>query len=297
MERRRPGDRIGGGVVRVGDLDARAPDHEAHVWLPIGGAGVERQPRLAGEQSGKHGRQRRASEERHDCAVVVAKVGQKRWITAALRGFHQRARGHRSLRQKTAIIEEGSQFAALLVHERIAKALINPAERYAHELARVGDELPVAEMHAANDARAAADNLFELLLRLEPDALLGGDRPETERFAERSAEVFPHGPGDPLALGLRKFGISERQIPERALLPVESRGDEPPGQARTPRHGFERQRSRGRLSCPEYDIFQAVTQGFRENHHSTKDWPCGQGPLIATTLEASVKRTCREGPI
>jgi hypothetical protein len=270
MERRRPGDRIGGGVVGVRHLHACAPDHEAHVRLAEGGAGVERESGLAGKESGKDGRERRASEERHGRAVVVAEVGQERGIATALRGFHQRARGHRSFGQKTAIIEEGSEFAALLVHERIAQALIDAAERDAHELARVGDDLPVAEMHAANDARASAHHLLELLHRLKADALLGDDRAEIERFSEGAAEVLPHGPGDSLALGLRKLGIGQLEIPERALLPVETRRDQPPHQARSPRHGFERQRSRDGLSCTEHHIFQAVTQGFREAHHSVK---------------------------
>ena len=116
----------------------------------------------------------------------------------------------------------------------------------------VGDELPVAEMHAADDAWAAADDLLELLHGLEADALLGDDLLEVKRFAEGAAEVLPHGPGDALALGLRKLGESQLEVAERAFLPVETRGDQPPGEARSRRYGLERQGCRGCLGGPKY---------------------------------------------
>ena len=112
--------------------------------------------------------------------------------------------------------------------------------------------------------------VVELLRRLEADPLLGDDLLEVERFAERAAEVLPHGRRDPLALLKGKLRVGERKIAQRALLPIEEGGDEPPGEARAQRHGFERQRRRGCLSSPEYDIFQPVTQGLVEGHSAAR---------------------------
>ena len=83
-------------------------------------------------------------------------------------------------------------------------------------------------MQAADHARPAAGDFVELLRRLEADALLSDDLLEVERFAEGAAEVLPHARRDPLALGVRKLGIGERKIAERAFLPMKTGGDEPP---------------------------------------------------------------------
>src|ERR1700756_4567945 len=117
-------------------------------------------------------------------------------------------------------------------------------------------------MQATNDTWAAADDVFELLHGLVADALLGDDLLEVERFAKGAPEVLPHARRDALALGVRKIGISQFEVAERTLLPVETRRDEPPGEARTPRHRLERKSGRGCLSGPESEIFQPVTQRF-----------------------------------
>jgi hypothetical protein len=52
VERSGPRDRIGGRVVSVRHLDPRPPDHEARFRLAEGCAGIEREPSLAGEESG-----------------------------------------------------------------------------------------------------------------------------------------------------------------------------------------------------------------------------------------------------
>ena len=101
---------------------------------------------------------------------------------------------------------------------------------------------------------------------LEADALLGGDLLEMERFAECSAEILPHIGRDPLALLERKLRIGDRQIAKRPFLPVKTRGDETPGEARSPRHGLERQRRRGRLGGPKREILQAVAQVLGGGH-------------------------------
>jgi len=132
-------------------------------------------------------------------------------------------------------------------------------------------------MQPADHAGSAVDDLLKLLHRLETDALLSRDLLQVERFAERAAKVLPHGGGDPLALGLRKLGESDGQIAQRALLPVEARGDEPPGEARGRRHGFERQCGGGGLGGPESDIFQPVAKGFRDNHRSARNRRQGRG--------------------
>ena len=66
---------------------------------------------------------------------------------------------------------------------------------------------------------------------LEANALLGDDPLEVKRFAECAAKVLPHARGDAPALGLRKFGIGQLEVAKRAFLPVETRGDQPPGEA------------------------------------------------------------------
>jgi hypothetical protein len=151
-------------------------------------------------------------------------------------------------------------------------------------------------MEPAEHAWAAADHVFELLHRLEADALLGDDLLEVKRFAECAAEVLPHRPGDALALDLRKLGESPRKVAERAFLPVQARGDQPPGEAGSRRCRLERQCRRGCLSGPKYAIFQPVTQRLEEGHGSARDRrPAEAGDCAAARV--SVKPVCRCGPI
>src|ERR1700722_9835183 len=169
LKRGRPCDRIRRMVVGAGHVHALGADYEAHLRLAEGGAGIERQPGLASEESGKNGRKRRSAEKRNGRAVVVAEIGEERGIAPALRRLHKRPRAHWSLRQKASLVKESAQLAGLLVDKGIAKALIDPSERGAHELAGVGDQLPIAEMKPTDHTRSAADDLFESLLRFEPD--------------------------------------------------------------------------------------------------------------------------------
>src|SRR6185437_16100392 len=196
------------------------------------------------------------AEERHRGPVVVAQVGEEGGTAAALRRLHQCPRADRGFGQETPVIEEGAQPAGLLVDQGIAQALIDAGEGSAHELARIGDKLPIAEMQAADHAGAAADDVLKLLHWLEANALLSDDLLEVERFAECAAEVLPHGGGDALALLLRKLGIRELEIGERAVLPVKTGRDQPPGEAGGGGSGFERQRPASRLKGPESEIFQ-----------------------------------------
>ena len=70
----------------------------------------------------------------------------------------------------------------------------------------------------------------------------------------------------------------ERQVAERAFLPVETRSDEPPGEApKSHDSGLERQGGRRRLSGPESEIFQPMAQGFREGHRSASNRRPGRG--------------------
>ena len=137
------------------------------------------------------------AEEGNLRAAVVAQVGEERRIAALLRRAQERARRHRRLRQEAALVEERAQLVGFRVDIGVAEALIDAGQRRADALAGVSDDLPVAEMQAADDERAAAGDLVEPLLGLEPDAALRHDlcrwkdsakvRP---RFSHMSAASF-----------------------------------------------------------------------------------------------------------
>ena len=53
---------------------------------------------------------------------------------------------------------------------------------------------------------------------------------DAKTFGEGAAKILPHVGGDPLALVVRQLGIGEREVAQNALLPVQARGDQAPGE-------------------------------------------------------------------
>ena len=175
LKRGRPGDRVGRVVVGVGDFHPRGADDEADLGLAENGAGYSGSPVFRARRAGKTVESAGTPKNGTAAPLSSRRSARNMGQPPALRRLQKRPRSHRGLRQKAALVKEGAQFARLFVDKGIAQPLIDAGKRGAHQLAGVRNELPVAEMQPADHARSAADDFVELFLRLEADALLGGD--------------------------------------------------------------------------------------------------------------------------